>query len=386
MNRSLSLSLAAVLLAAIAFLAGRASISKDAAAPDAAPKITSAPSTRSTVSSEPTKSFRPATPPDESAQALLDQLARLSATEGASRSMRPILMLLEQLDRLGPKALPPIHKFLLSGEDVAYAPAGGQRLRDVDAILKALVPPSLRIALFDIVAHSGGKDAEAILAENLTLARSGLEVACLSALLEQIAPGTYNDATVAAATAILSKGNTADRNLLFEIMRKLGDTSFVAKAQQQMIQPDGKVDRNAVNYLRQAMGEKSLALAARTYQDPRLTEPGAKEPLARLALSYVGANPQALELYHTALLDPSITPDQKHDLVEDLNQDGIIDRKNPTPDDLQVIAKRYELTQAYLQEPYVQGDKTLNAAFHEADKDLRNMLDRAAAAAATPAR
>jgi len=37
------------------------------------------------------------------------------------------------------------------------------------------------------------------------------------------------------------------------------------------------------------------------------------------------------------------------------------------------------LTQSYLQTDYVQNDKILNAAFREADKDLRNMLQRAAA-------
>jgi hypothetical protein len=95
----------------------------------------------------------------------------------------------------------------------------------------------------------------------------------------------------------------------------------------------------------------------------------------------VGANAQAAQLWHTAIVDPALQPDQKRELVEDLNQDGLSNKKTPTPEDLGIIANRYALTQAYLQQDYVQNDKVLNAAFREADKDLRNLLQRAAAAA-----
>ena len=57
-------------------------------------------------------------------------------------------------------------------------------------------------------------------------------------------------------------------------------------------------------------------------------------------------------------------------------------KKAPTPEDLQLVQKRYELTQAYLQQDYVQQDKVLIKAFNEADKDLRNALQRAADLAA----
>jgi len=277
-----------------------------------------------------------------------------------------------------------VRQFLASGKDVTYTAPGGKRLRDVKCLMNALVPLSLRTALFDVIAQSGGKDAQTILAENLDLARRGIEVAYLSELLEQMAPGNYRNATVSAATHLLANGDAADRSILFEVMKSLGDTSYVVTAQRQIIQPDGQVDREALRYLQQAMGPQSLALAARIYQDPRLVEPGSKEPLARVALSYVGANPQAVELFHTAVLDPSLLPDQKRNLVEDLNEDGISNRRAPTPEDLQIIAKRYELIQAYLQQEYVQNDNLLSAAFREADKDLRKMLERAAAANSPP--
>ncbi len=387
MSQSIFIPAGAVALASVAFIAGRIS---SGGAPPVAATTTNArtESTRFSGSvggiGEPTKSFRPGTPAGENAQSLLDQLAGLTVTQGSARSFRPVLVSLEQLSRLGPKTLPVIRRFLTSGEDVTYADPGGKRLRDVKSMLNALVPVSLRCALFDTVARSGGDDAEAILAENLGSPRHGLEVAYLAALLEEMAPDRYSDAVISAASGLLAKGSAADRNILFELMRSLGDTSYIATAQRQMIQPDGKLDRGAVRYLQQAMGPQSLALAARAYQDPRLNAPGSKEPLARVALTYVGANPQALGMFHTALLDPALLPDQKRNLVEDLNQDGISNRKAPTPEDLQIITKRYEITQAYLQQDYVQNDRVLNAAFREADKDLRKLLERAAAAPAPP--
>ncbi len=89
-----------------------------------------------------------------------------------------------------------------------------------------------------------------------------------------------------------------------------------------------------------------------------------------------------MELWHTAILDPSLSADQERNLVEDLNQDGLVDRKNPTPEDLRLITNRYALTQAYLQQDYVLQDKVLHAAFREAD--LRNLLQKAAARAQAP--
>jgi hypothetical protein len=44
---------------------------------------------------------------------------------------------------------------------------------------------------------------------------------------------------------------------------------------------------------------------------------------------------------------------------------------------LKIIANRYELAQAYLQQPYVQNDPVATKAFLEANKDLFNMLQRA---------
>lgn len=387
MNRFILIPSVAVVLTAAAFIAGRASIGevRPVEVKTVATPIESTQSRRSVGSAEePTKSARPVTHPGETAQSLLNQLARLSVSEASPRSIRPVLVLLEQLSRLGAKALPATRSYLATGEDVTYMAPSGKRLRDVKALMNALAPLSLRLALFDLVAQAGGKDAEAILAENLDLTRRGIEVAFLAEFLEQMAPGVYRNAVVSAATKLLATGDAADREILFAVIKGLGDTSYVATAQREVIQPGGQVDRETMRYLQHALGPQSLALVARAYQDPRLVEPGSKEPLARVALSYVGTNQQALDLFHTAVLDPAILPNQKRNLIEDLNEDGLSSQRSPTKEDLQIIAKRYEITQAYLQQDYVNNDSILKAAFGEADKDLRNMLERAAAANPAP--
>jgi hypothetical protein len=315
---------------------------------------------------------------------LLNQLVKLPVKPGQARTLRPVLVKLEQLAQLGQPALPVISQFLASGQEVAYVSPDAKGSRDVQALMDALVPPSLRFGLFDVVRQIGGVEAETILVETLSGTGQGLEVAYLAQMLESMAPGKYREATIAAAHNLLANGNEADRKTLFGLLRHMGDASYAAAAQAQLIQADGQVDRSALRYLQQTLGDKSIALAAQLYQDGRLAEPGSKEPLARLALAYVGANDQALDLFHSAVTDPALLPDQKRNLVEDLNQDGFINRKNPTAEDLKIMANRYELTQTYLQQPYVQNDAVLLRAFREADKDLLKMLQKAAAAAANP--
>jgi len=321
------------------------------------------------------------------ARELLKRLAELRVVPGTgqNRALRRALALLDQLAETGPAALPAIREFLATGRDVAFDTSGGKRARDVKALADALIPPTLRFGLFDVLRQIGGDEARAILAESLSRTTSGIELAYLSQILEGMSPGAYRAAALAAAHALLISATGSDRDNLFGVLQQLGDTSYVTTAQAQLIQPDGKVDRSALRYLQQTLGEQSVALAAQTYRDPRVTEADSKEPLARVALAYVGANDQALELYHTAILDPALQPDQRRELVEDLNTDGLSNKKNPSAADLEIIAKRYMLTQAYLQQDYVQSDKVLLAAFREADKDLRAMLQKAAAATANPA-
>ena len=317
------------------------------------------------------------------ASALVAQLAALQPA--GARAQRQALALLEQFAQIGVPALPALREFLASGKDVVYD-ANSKGQRDVKALADALLPATLRMALFQVLSQIGGEDAEQVLAETLGRSGRGLEVALLTQLLETLAPGKYRDNALNAARELLARSNASadrgERDYLFSVLKRFNDASFVSAAQAQLVQPDGKVDRSALKYLQQTLGDQSVPLAVQLYQDARVAGGDGKEPLARLALAFVGANPQAEQLFHTAVLDGALTPDARRNLIEDLNQDGLSSKKTLSPEDLNLVNARYRLTQTYLQQDYVQGDQMLLAAFKEADKDLRNMLQRAAAASA----
>ena len=321
-------------------------------------------------------------PKQRTAEDILNELAALQvvAGPGQARTQYRILSLLDQLAQEGPAALPALHQFLAARRDVSYEPSagttGGNRSRNNSGML----PPSLRFGLLDVVRQIGGPEAEQILVQTAGTTGRGAELAYLAQLLEEFSPGKYRDTVLTAARNLIAGGKVtdpADRDNLYDLLRQFKDTAYVSVAQAQLVSPDGKVDRSALRYLQQTLGEQSLALAVQTYSDQRVADGDSKESLGRVALTYVGANDQALPLFHAATIDPALKPDQRRNLVEDLNQDGLSNRRNPTPEDLKVIANRYTLTQTYLQQEYVRNDKTLNAAFREANKDLANMLRRA---------
>lgn len=317
------------------------------------------------------------------AASLIAQLAALQPT--GSRAQRQALALLEQLSQMGAPALPALREFLASGKDVIYD-ASGKGPRDVKSFAEALLPGTLRMALFQVVSQIGGADAEQVLAESMGRTGRGFEVAVLTQLLETLAPGKYRDNALNAARELLARNTVGtdrrERDSLFDVLKRFNDASYVSAAEAQLVQADGKVDRSALKYLQQTLGDQSLPLAAQLYQDARVLGGDAKEPLARLALAFVGSNRQAEQLFHTAVLDGALTPDARRNLIEDLNQDGLSSKRNLSPEDLSLVTARYRLTQTYLQQDYVQGDRMLLEAFKEADKDLRNMLQRAAAASA----
>ena len=161
---------------------------------------------------------------------LLLQLAALKVAPGASqaRVVRQVLSLLEQLAHSGQEALPAIRQFVGSNRDVEYDSVSGKGPRDIRALTDAVLPPSLRLALFDVVRQIGGNNGEQLLAETLGLTKRGLEVAFLTQLLEEMASGKYRNVALAAAQALLNRGaaESADRfqrDYLFNVLRRFND-------------------------------------------------------------------------------------------------------------------------------------------------------------------
>jgi len=103
------------------------------------------------------------------------------------------------------------------------------------------------------------------------------------------------------------------------------------------------------------------------------SEPVVPETVAREALSYVGADPAAEEVWYAAINDPQMPAKTRQHLIEDLNEDGFPDPKNLTADDLPLIVNRLQLIEAVAPDA---PDEVNAAAFAEAYKDLVNMFMR----------
>jgi hypothetical protein len=106
-------------------------------------------------------------------------------------------------------------------------------------------------------------------------------------------------------------------------------------------------------------------------QPARAKEP-IQDPDARVALSFVGADPDAEQYWVAAINNPKLGPNERKDLIEDLNEDGLSDPKHPGPEDLPLIVNRLQLIEELA--PYAM-DQVNADAFAEAYKDLANMLD-----------
>ena len=97
------------------------------------------------------------------------------------------------------------------------------------------------------------------------------------------------------------------------------------------------------------------------------------EPVARIALSFVGSDSLAEEIWILAINDPNLSANARQNLIEDLNEDGLSNPRNPTEDDLPLILSRIQI----IEEIAPDAMDEINAdAFLEAYKDLVNMVVR----------
>ena len=315
-----------------------------------------------------------------SPQEILARLQRLSAGGNPTRNLQLAIYWLEELTRHGPAALPAIRAFLATQQDLDLDVAWYERGKGWRDRLPGdfVAPPSLRFGLFGAVRQVGGVPAQTLLAEALASNRRGVELAYLTRVLHETTPNTYREAALATARQLLAGAASAriasplDRNHrehLLSVLAFYGDQSYVAQAQAQLIRPEG-IDRSALEYLRRTLGVRSVAIAAQAFQDQRLVEPARREPLARLALTYVPGDPEATSLWKKAINDPATPRGQRQDLIEDLNDHGFPDPKHLTQGDLPLIESRLALID---QLAPAATDPVNAAAFKEAQKDLQKM-------------
>jgi hypothetical protein len=264
---------------------------------------------------------------------ILDKLLALKLGAGVerNRNIRLVVFHLESLRECGLAALPVIRDFFAQNQDIDYTteenadpnapsdqnPGGGRgRGRGSNNSLWSfrrggelrtdfVLPPSLRLGLVDVVRGIGGPEAETILAATLETTGRGIEVAYLAKTLEELAPGKYRDIAIASAKDLLAhppsidKPNGADNlaeGYLFDVLQMYNDTSFAAAAQTMIIRADGRIDRNALDYLNSMLKEQAIPALYQVYNSTSLTNQFEKARLARDILGYVGQDSTANQL------------------------------------------------------------------------------------------
>jgi hypothetical protein len=95
------------------------------------------------------------------------------------------------------------------------------------------------------------------------------------------------------------------------------------------------------------------------------------DPAARAALSLVGVDLEAETYWLGAIFDSSLPENEREDLMEDLNEEGLSDAKHPSPQDLPVILNRLVIIEEIL--PFA--DEFMVEHLGEAYKDLLNLAD-----------
>ena len=104
--------------------------------------------------------------------------------------------------------------------------------------------------------------------------------------------------------------------------------------------------------------------------------------IARRALPLVGTDSDAEDIWEHAINNPAVSAQDRKNLIEDLNEAGLSDPKNPTFDDLPLILARLQLIESLV--PHAM-DRVNADAFSEAYKDLLNLAE-VALGNETPAR
>jgi hypothetical protein len=261
-----------------------------------------------------------AAPTKTTPREILTKLVALKAARpNEARTLREAIYWLEELALRGESAFPAIREFLARNEDFDLPFSQNKTTRSA---AESILPASLRLGLFDVVKRIGGKEAEVLLAEVLNTTGRGSELVWLARALQEIAPNRYRDSALESARELLAQPTpaNANRDSLFDVLIFFGDSSYVSTAQQLVVGANGKVDRSALNYLQESLGSQALPLVAQWYDDPRIQDPSEKELLARVALDYVGVDPQADPLYTKAIYDPTLPDSNRKNLITGLKE------------------------------------------------------------------
>ena len=291
---------------------------------------------------------------------VLQQLLKVDSN-GKNRltELRHAVHYFETLTDLGHKALPAIRDFIASGEDLSFGRTYTQNRnynwqrgsaqpftiringQNQNAQKKTetktqpvtrtytyyssslgspgtgyLVPPTLRMGLFQVVAQTGGTVAEKLLADSLAMAQVGGEAAFLDYLLAEIAPDQYTDLALKVAHDLLlnpteeSARDPQHETQLYAILARHRDATFAKHAQELLVTDNGRLNQQALNYLNTVLKEKSVPLLAHALNDERLNK-SYRASLIGYVMRYTGQHAQADQMFRDIMSQPMTETDSR---------------------------------------------------------------------------
>jgi uncharacterized membrane protein YgcG len=230
---------------------------------------------------------------------------------------------------------------------------GARRARNIETLRTDWVaPPSLRLGLVGALKEIGGADAEQALAEMLSSTARGVEVAYLTVVLEEIAPGKYRDMAVGAAKDLLMNPPAVDspdrlddlsKSYLYGVLEFYKDTSFAVNAEQLLVGADGRLDQDAMDYLSTVLKDQSVPALYAAYQNSNLTNQFDKMSLGRELMGYVGENSTANQFFTDTMNNPDLDDRVKMFSIAQLAGGGFGPFGADEPTDPQVVNGRVQL-------------------------------------------
>ena len=160
--------------------------------------------------------------------------------------------------------------------------------------------PTMRMSMFDVVERIGGDRAESILVGQLKNTLRGSEIIHLDGNLGRIAGDEYVEEVLAAAKAVLAEpaldtGMRVDArgvDLLWGLLLKYNDDSFVDFARTMLVDENGRLHRQSNDYLRRFLKGDIMQVYQQIYSDPDLDE-SARTSIRQEAMRSMGENQAA---------------------------------------------------------------------------------------------
>ena len=279
--------------------------------------------------------------------AVLKQLEAIEpGKQNRNPKLRKVVHYLETLTELGTESLAAIDDYLATGQDVSYGytysrnfnvrGATNQNLQYLTGRIQGaqngqqpavrtynyfsnsygspsagyLVPPSLRMGLFQVVSEINGSVAEKLLADSLGMTQKGAEAASLDSLLHKMAPDQYKSLALSVAKDLLlnpteeSLKDYRHKTHLYSILTRHRDLDFAQDAQELLIDAAGKLDRFALNYLTTVLKADAVPMLAKAQDDPNIKSQWDRQSLLGYIMRYVGMHPQADEFFKRIMSQP----------------------------------------------------------------------------------